>query len=84
MARQDWDIVQDPANLPRPFNVTCKAPATTDPHATSTWRATPRHPQTQCHTKTRPPPTCHVAPTCPTTATLALLPPVLAAPWLSL
>ncbi|KAH9175206.1 hypothetical protein EDB89DRAFT_1904081 [Lactarius sanguifluus] len=48
MARQDWDVVQDPANPPRPFNMTCKAPATTDPHATSTRRATPRHLQTQC------------------------------------
>ncbi|KAH9166593.1 hypothetical protein EDB89DRAFT_1910565 [Lactarius sanguifluus] len=60
-ARQDWDVAQDPADPPRPFNATRKAPATTDPHATSTRRATPRHPQTQCHAKTRPPPTCHIA-----------------------
>ncbi|KAH9179088.1 hypothetical protein EDB89DRAFT_1901140 [Lactarius sanguifluus] len=52
-----------PCRPTTPFNVTCKAPATTDPHATSTWHATPRYPQTQCHAKTQPPPTCHVAPT---------------------
>ncbi|KAH9158910.1 hypothetical protein EDB89DRAFT_2250834 [Lactarius sanguifluus] len=36
---------------------------TTDPHATPTWRATPRHPPTHRHANTPPPPTHHVAPT---------------------
>ncbi|KAH9164375.1 hypothetical protein EDB89DRAFT_2141389 [Lactarius sanguifluus] len=51
------------ADPPHPFNATCNASATTDPHATPTRRATPRHPPTHRHANTPSLPTCHVAPT---------------------
>ncbi|KAH9059406.1 hypothetical protein EDB83DRAFT_2315732 [Lactarius deliciosus] len=66
MAQQDpitspRHITQHPTDPPRPFNAACKASATTDLHATPTWRATPCHTPTHHHTKTPPPPTRHIA-----------------------